>query len=1252
MTVSRADRRLVRGLAFVIAVLMTVVAGSPLALAQSQGNLTPPHTDQGIDTDAPPDGLFNYLRVSVNFDATVAGDFVVAVDLYDNSGTFGITNAFAFVTASGPATVDVDLDGVAIRSSGFDGPYQANLYLFDDAFNLDDFGVYMTQAYFATDFQTPPMAFAPPHSDQGIDTDGDMLFNYLRVTASVNVQNAGVFDFYVDLYDQFFNYLGSGSAPGVGLGPGMQAVDLDIPGYSIQQNGVNGPYLAQLYAYDSFSGAPLDSDTHMTQAYLAGAFDPPPATFAPPHSDQGIDTDLNGKFDEIAVDLQVDVTEAGDYYIVADLLDSTFTFYFGSDSATVSLSPGIQRVRLTFSTLPMVVQGIPGPYEVNAGLYPLSGPLMDQDIHETQPYLLADFDPVPAAFNPPHSDAGIDRDVPPDGEFNVLEVNVGVDVAEAGGFIVLANLWDLGMTVNIASELRLVTLAQGPQVVPVDFSGIAIRNSAIDGPYTVELLLAVLVDGSPVFIDTDTYTTSAYTSTQFQSTTPAPLSGTVRDILTTSGIPFASIVAYDYTNYQVVSGNADMTGAYSLPLYDGNWVVTYDAGPYQTQLARVTVSGPTTADADLYPSVPDLLSIDVGMGTWNTASIQEQITLQADNQTFRQYFDWYFGDRDQVLSQAEFDAFLDLIGFTPPVPPPTTDGFFYVNGAAYDYVPGSETFQWVNVAGPIDTSTPFGFVLQMAFENASIAPSAAYTVQLNVTYDSPYQMSLYTIALPSGYTATSYTASPLVAVSGMGTGLVTMNPEVDPDPFDAIYGESVSVSTMTTDATNPTVSVTDAPDPVVIGSPWTANASASDDNAISSVQIQIRDPSGTVVEDTPMTYAGGTYYEHRFSPTAVGFHTYTVTAMDLAGNFATSGGSFRAIELTPPTVASASATPSPQEFGQPVLISASVTDNTAVDHVSVEVRNPAGGPLGNFTMTYNSTSSRWETTQTFPALGTLSFTVWANDTSDNWASASGTFVIQDTTNPALTGVGATPDPAEFGAAVTISATATDLAGVATVRVEIRDPAGSVVGTFAMTDVGGGVWEYTYTPADLGTYTFTVTAVDASMNAATGTGSFASQDTTNPTASAGPDQTVQAGATVTFDGSASSDNHGVANWTWTFTEGGQTRTLYGASPTHTFAAAGTYDVTVRVTDASGNWAEDTVRVTVSEAPGGPVGGIGSWVWILLAIVIVAIVVAVFALRARRKPAEVPPGGPTQTEAPPVGPGEPGPPEPAQPPPPAG
>ena len=89
------------------------------------------------------------------------------------------------------------------------------------------------------------------------------------------------------------------------------------------------------------------------------------------------------------------------------------------------------------------------------------------------------------------------------------------------------------------------------------------------------------------------------------------------------------------------------------------------------------------------------------------------------------------------------------------------------------------------------------------------------------------------------------------------------------------------------------------------------------------------------------------------------------------------------------------------------------------------------------------------------------------------------------------------------------------------------------------------------------------------------------DIATPVADSGKHPVVTEGMVVTFNGSASIDNVAIVNYTWTFSYNGGTVMLYGVSPTFNFDTAGSYTVTLNVTDGAGNWDTDTIEVTVNE-----------------------------------------------------------------------
>ncbi|HIE28579.1 TPA: PKD domain-containing protein, partial [Candidatus Poribacteria bacterium] len=91
-----------------------------------------------------------------------------------------------------------------------------------------------------------------------------------------------------------------------------------------------------------------------------------------------------------------------------------------------------------------------------------------------------------------------------------------------------------------------------------------------------------------------------------------------------------------------------------------------------------------------------------------------------------------------------------------------------------------------------------------------------------------------------------------------------------------------------------------------------------------------------------------------------------------------------------------------------------------------------------------------------------------------------------------------------------------------------------------------------------------------------------KDAEEPVAKADLDQIVSVGETVSLDGSKSTDNVGIAKYSWDFDDkDGIQEDAAGAKVETSYAKAGTYTVTLTVTDTSGNKGEDKGSFTVVE-----------------------------------------------------------------------
>lgn len=156
------------------------------------------------------------------------------------------------------------------------------------------------------------------------------------------------------------------------------------------------------------------------------------------------------------------------------------------------------------------------------------------------------------------------------------------------------------------------------------------------------------------------------------------------------------------------------------------------------------------------------------------------------------------------------------------------------------------------------------------------------------------------------------------------------------------------------------------------------------------------------------------------------------------------------------------------------------------------------------------------------------------------------------------------------------------------------PTGSVAVLSSLTDA-----KPTFTADVAGAYVATLIVNDGKTDsAAVDVTITATVANAAPVANAGPDQNVHNGILVTLDGSASSDANGdtlTYQWTLTSRPAGSASTLTSATnvkPTFTPDIAGTYVVSLIVSDGSLNSIVDSVTITSSTANSAPVANAGA------------------------------------------------------------
>lgn len=387
------------------------------------------------------------------------------------------------------------------------------------------------------------------------------------------------------------------------------------------------------------------------------------------------------------------------------------------------------------------------------------------------------------------------------------------------------------------------------------------------------------------------------------------------------------------------------------------------------------------------------------------------------------------------------------------------------------------------------------------------------------------------------------------------------------------------------DTTKPIlVDVAALPNPQEVYEHMNISAAIEDNYELHGAWIDIRDPNGDPIGNFSMSYDSDNnrfYLEQAYD--IVGIYQFTIWTNDTSSNWNYTSGQFEMLDTTLPTITDSTALPAPQDVNDNVDISAVMDDNYELHDAWINITDPNGDTVGNFSMSYDSGSNRYHDEQTYDIVGIYQYVIWVNDTSNNWNYSSGQFEMVDTIFPTITTVTELPDPQEIYGNVNISAVIADDYELLGAWIEITDPDGEPLANHSMGhDLTTGRYFDDRAYDKVGRYNFIIWATDSSGNWEYRSGQFMIQDMTSPIAHAGPDQTVTEGAIVTFDGSASTDNVGVVEYSWTFFHG-TLQTLQGISPTYTFTDIGDYEVTLSAIDAEDNQDTDTMWVNVTAVP---------------------------------------------------------------------
>jgi hypothetical protein len=527
--------------------------------ASSAASSTGTYTEEGIDSDG--NGKYNYLSIKAEIDVTSSGEYGIYGTLFFNGEqiTSRPSAKSSMLTyyhlSAGPSIHEAILQfsGEDIYESGKSGIYTVELRIIDNGGSLIDTLSFDTRSYIYTEFREIPAELSGS-ADEGNDVDGDGLYEYLTAQISVDVSSAMNYILEGTLESTDGNVIDATSYEAFLDSSGT--IEIRFDGRKIRRSEQNGPYVLSVTLTDE-NHSQIDRQAFNTSAYSYTEFESLIAQFSGDYADSGSDVDGDGLFDYLTLEAQVEVVENGNYGVIGTLADDVGAEIAGSQ-IHMSFAVGTNQAILRFEGMEIHRHGKDGPYNLKSiVLYDAVGNVVDarSNVYSTSSYSYEDFEAPSSALQHTFTDYGVDTNG--DGYFELLVVEVGVDVASAGNYLLRGALHDTN-----GDEIVLTStdsyLNPGNQSMQLQFDGFSIYKHRVNGPYNLSYVILCTDNSRLMDAQAEAHVTSAYNYQNFQRP-PVVLTGNYSD----NAIDLNSDGVYEYlrVNVEVIVANS---GTYAL----------------------------------------------------------------------------------------------------------------------------------------------------------------------------------------------------------------------------------------------------------------------------------------------------------------------------------------------------------------------------------------------------------------------------------------------------------------------------------------------------------------------------------------------------------------------------------------------------------------------------------------------------------------------------------------------------------------
>jgi hypothetical protein len=295
-----------------------------------------------------------------------------------------------------------------------------------------------------------------------------------------------------------------------GLGYDETASDGIYTG-AIPNTTLAGTYRLVVEAREGTSGLPAFS----REAFAMATVSESAQALAGSYLDTPVDTDGDGLFNELQVEVGLSLTAAGRYRLFAILADSAGHTH--EANVLLDLPVGTSTAVLTFDGADIYQNGVDGPYRLSTIRVAEEGPIdlrlveEARDVYETAAYAFEQFQHAAIQLTGNGTAVGIDTNG--NGLYDRLDVRLEVQVDYAGFYN-----WSARLTTNTGTELGFAArsgfLNAGLNQLYLPYAGEPIGASGIDGPYVVTSLL--MYGAGEAMVANQVYTTPLLLASQFE----------------------------------------------------------------------------------------------------------------------------------------------------------------------------------------------------------------------------------------------------------------------------------------------------------------------------------------------------------------------------------------------------------------------------------------------------------------------------------------------------------------------------------------------------------------------------------------------------------------------------------------------------------------------------------------------------------------------------------------------------------------